>query len=81
MTYLGLTLIFSLPARAVYFDGGIECYPSPSRVVGDAETMLEYWDVWDGWYAASATVQVIGPESGSDVAGAWYPRVLGTSIR
>jgi hypothetical protein len=73
MTYLGLTLVFSLPAMAIYIDGGIDCYPS--EVNGQAETILEFWwDVWDGWWHASATIQITGPSGGAaDIDSAWYP--------
>lgn len=68
MTYLGLTLVLSLPAKAIYVDGGIACY---SNVVeADTVTMLEFDDVY--WYdlsASHADVTINGPSGSAYNAG------------
>ncbi len=74
MTYLGLALVFSIPAKAIYVDGGIDCYPnSPSHVDAQAETGIDYWDLWDGWSGASVSLQISGPSSAYGSGYAMYP--------
>lgn len=66
MAYVGIALAFSVPAKAVYVDGGIGC--NTNEVTADAITQLDYWEVWGGWHGALAIAEIQGP---SGYAGNW----------
>lgn len=65
MTFLGLALSVSVPAKAVYVDGGISCNPLYS-VDADAVTELEFWEAyWYGFTGSFTDVQIYGPPGGA----------------
>ncbi len=81
MTYLGIALTFSLPAKAVYIDGGIEC--GSGAVAADTITQLDFWEVWGGWIASLSAVGIGGPSVSASAWGYAFelePAVAATSI-